>query len=253
MIFLRAITMLILPLSICHAASAQEAPSDKQLIELPIIHTVPIHSWYGSNAMDAAIVSTSLLKTATEATKFTTPRFTLFLNIGTHLNYNLSTRFGFFTGLTLKNIGLIRSQGDTTIKHRVYALGIPLGVRLGNLETKSFVAFGGGLDFAVNYREKAFTDRKQKSVFNEWGSDRVRKLMPYLFLGFQTFPGINFKLQYYPLNFFNPDFTETVNGSTRAPYAGLQASLINLNIGFNIRYNSKITFRYYNRDAANYP
>ncbi|HEY0272019.1 MAG TPA: hypothetical protein VGC22_02490, partial [Chitinophaga sp.] len=58
------------------------------------------------------------------------PRFTMFFNIGTNFNYDFNKNFGIFTGLNLRNIGLITKDNDSLkLKRRLYTLGVPLGFK----------------------------------------------------------------------------------------------------------------------------
>src|SRR6185312_6277682 len=107
----------------------------------------------------------------------------------------------------LKNVGFIEKRADTTIKHRTYNLGIPIGLKFGNMRDRSYFFLGAGCDAPINYREKEFIKRGDKQKFNEWFSDRTPALMPYVFAGVSMAPGLTLKLQYYLNNYMNPDFT----------------------------------------------
>ncbi|HWV68138.1 MAG TPA: hypothetical protein VN105_19905, partial [Chitinophaga sp.] len=66
------------------------------------------------------------------------PRFTMFLNVGSNFNKDFSRNFGVFTGINLKNIGLISKPADSLkLKQRVYTLGVPLGIKVGDLSSGS--------------------------------------------------------------------------------------------------------------------
>ena len=138
-----------------------------------------------------------------------TVRFSLFLNTGLTFNFNLTQTVGVFTGIDIKNIGFNDfTYGDSTIKRRSYNVGIPLGIKIGNMDDKKPFGFiGGGLDKPINYKQKQYLVRNQKTVrFNEWFSDRTPVLMPYVFIGAALKEGAVFKLQYYPGNFLNPNY-----------------------------------------------
>jgi hypothetical protein len=164
------------------------------------------------------------------------PRFTLFFNIGTNFNKDVSRHLGFFTGLNLKNIGLISKPADSLkLKQRVYTIGIPLGFKIGDLSGGSFFFFAGGeIDLAINYKEKQFVDGKKVHKFNEWFSDRTPLLMPSVFAGFRVNPGFGLKVQYYPQNFFNKDFkTKDKSNNTIYPYKNLEANMVFVTLGYN--------------------
>lgn len=165
------------------------------------------------------------------------PRFTLFFNVGTNFNKDVSKNLGFFTGINIKNIGLISKPTDSLkLKQRVYTLGVPLGFKIGDVTGGSFFFFAGGeIDLAFNYKEKEFIDGKKVHKFNEWFSDRTPLLMPSVFAGFRVSPGFGLKVQYYPQNFFNKDFKtkDKVTGNSIYPYKNLEANLVFVTLGYN--------------------
>ncbi|MFY0252645.1 hypothetical protein ACDQ55_01700 [Chitinophaga sp. 30R24] len=163
------------------------------------------------------------------------PRFTLFFNLGTNFNKDVSKNLGFFTGINLKNIGLISKPYDSLkLKQRVYTIGIPLGFKLGDVTNGSYFFFAGGeIDMAINYKEKVFVNGDKVHKFNEWFSDRTPLLMPSIFAGFRVNPGFGLKVQYYPQNFFNKEFKTTDKGNTVYPYKTTEANLIFVTLGYN--------------------
>ncbi len=74
------------------------------------------------------------------------------LNIQSALNYDVAKSFGLFTGLAIRNVGYIYNnyvdrEGYTVKKKfRTYNIGIPVGIKVGNLD-KLFIY--AGYDFAV--------------------------------------------------------------------------------------------------------
>jgi hypothetical protein len=97
-----------------------------------------------------------------------------------------------------------------------------------------------GADFPFNYKEKGFTDRGNKTKFNEWFSDRTVRIMPYAFIGVHLNPALTFKLQYYPTNFLNSDYVEnTISTQPVKPYEGYKVSTIMLTAGIDIPFSPK--------------
>lgn len=169
------------------------------------------------------------------------PRFTIFFNVGTNYNYDFSNNFGIFTGLNIKNIGLITKPNDSVkLKQRVYTMGVPLGLKFGNMRDGFFFFLGGEYDLALNYKEKYFFEGDKKSKFNEWFSDRTPLLMPSVFAGFRFNPGFGLKVQYYLNDFYNKDFTQTVNGVKEQPYKDLKAKMmfVTLSYNFGLRFDA---------------
>jgi hypothetical protein len=196
----------------------------------------PVRHWYLGNSFDGAIFSTAVFeKPGNNRKVLPTIRFSL-INIGYHFNYDFDEHFGIFTGIGIKNLGFIEKEADSTIKRRVYTLGVPLGFKLGNLQKRHYGFIGGGIDVPFNYREKGFVRRSDKTKFNEWFSDRTPAVMPFLFLGFAYGSGNTVKFQYYPGNFFNQEFEEESGGVTSHPYRGYTANIMCLTFGLDIHY-----------------
>ncbi|WP_276132563.1 hypothetical protein [Polluticoccus soli] len=195
-------------------------------------------TFYWSNGLDAAIFSTSTIDRPGDDGALTPLRFTFFVNYGMNINHDFSNNFGVFSGLGIKNIGFIEKFHalDSTVKRRVYTLGVPLGIKIGNLGKRNFVMLGGGADLAFHYKEKGFIRRGNKTKTREWFSERTPLIMPNVFLGASFSPGFTIKAQYYPGNFLNKDFTQTAAGVKVQPYASYQVNLFLLSVGIDIHY-----------------
>lgn len=191
--------------------------------QYPVNHKKAYTTWGG----DGPLLSFGDIKYAGEHVH-NIPRFTFFFNAGHNFNYDFNNHFGIFTGLNLKNIGLITKDNNDSVKlkRRVYTLGVPVGFKIGDLKRGTFFFFAGGsYDLAFNYKEKKFVNGDKVDKFNEWFSDRTPLLMPSLFAGLRFRPGIGLKFQYYPNNFFNKDFKETVKGVTTQPYKDVESKM----------------------------
>jgi hypothetical protein len=136
-------------------------------------------------------------------------RYSTFLHFGEQLHVNLGKSFGLYTGIGVRNIGMINRLNDTIkVKQRVYALGVPVGIKLGDMQKRVYAALGAELELFFNYKQKTFLgsgrgDKVEK--FNEWFSDRTPLLNPSLFFEFNFKKGTYLKLRYYPLNFLVAD------------------------------------------------
>lgn len=202
----------------------------------------PIRKFYVGAGTDAGIFSTaSIQKTGqvlnpgggyTNTTTNSTGiiRFSYIINFGFTFNFNLGRHFGVYTGIDVKNIGFIEHNNSSeTVKRRTYNIGAPIGIKIGNMADKgSYLFLGAGADVPINYKEKEFVVRNQKTKFNEWFSNATPSIMPYAFAGFSLKNSISFKLQYYPNNFLNPNYTR----SGAQPYYGYDVHIMMLSIGF---------------------
>ena len=136
-------------------------------------------------------------------------RYSTFLHFGEQLHVNLGKSFGFYTGIGVRNIGMINRLNDSIkVKQRVYALGVPFGIKLGDMQKRVYAALGAELELFFNYKQKTFLGRgrgEKVEKFNEWFSDRIPLLSPSLFFEFNFKKGTYLKLRYYPLNFLVAD------------------------------------------------
>ncbi|MCR9081448.1 MAG: hypothetical protein NXH89_03450, partial [Cyclobacteriaceae bacterium] len=66
-------------------------------------------------------------------------RWSPVINLQNFLNFDRSQNFGWFTGVNLRNVGFIYDESPSIRKKfRTYNLGVPLGLKFGNLD-KTFV------------------------------------------------------------------------------------------------------------------
>jgi len=150
-------------------------------------------NFYFSNGGNGLMLSLAQVKATVGNTPNVIPRFTMFFNIGTNANYDFNRNFGLFSGINLTNIGMITElDNNVKLKQRVYAVGIPVGIKVGDLD-KFFVYAGAEAAFAVNYKEKLFENGQKVGKFNEWFSEPSTPFMPSVFAGFQTKDGFGLK------------------------------------------------------------
>lgn len=165
------------------------------------------------------------------------------INIQTFANYDLSNKFGFFTGIGIRNTGFIYNVDEfTKRKARTYNAGIPFGIKAGNFD-KIFFYTGYEIEFPINYRERSFTG-DQKVVFNEWFSSRVPTVYHSLLVGLQLPRGLNLKFKYYFTNFYNKRFTEIEQGTGDPvfPYEDLDINIFYISLGMNLFKDKEIYF-----------
>ncbi len=114
---------------------------------------------YLSTGMDGLILSSALLQKTGADAKFATPRFTGFFHIGVNFNYDFGKNSGIYAGLNIKNIGFIEQYDnpDSTAKRRVYTIGIPVGLKFGNIKEGNYFLVGGGVDFLSIIKKKALS------------------------------------------------------------------------------------------------
>ncbi|WP_100627972.1 hypothetical protein [Algoriphagus formosus] len=169
-------------------------------------------------------------------------RWSPVINLQNFLNFDRSQNFGWFTGVNLRNVGFIYDESPSIRKKfRTYNLGVPLGLKFGNLD-KTFFYLGYELEIAFNYKEKTFVDERKTDKFNVWFSDRVNLFQSSVFAGVSLSNGTSIKFKYYPTGFFNQDFSISEMGQTMRPYENLQANIFYVSLSFDIFDRGEFSF-----------
>jgi hypothetical protein len=173
-------------------------------------------------------------------------RFSPVVNIQNWLNFDRSDQLGFFTGLSLRNIGFIYDVDQTTRKkYRTYNIGIPVGVKVGDL-SDTFLFFGYELEIPIHYKEKTFIDEDKDDKKTVWFTGRVPTVNHSLMAGVQLPHGATLKFKYYLTNFFDEDFKASDGqGGTYKPFEGVDVNIFYVSLSFGLL---KDTGFYYNDD-----
>ena len=156
-----------------------------------------------------------------------TIRWAPFFNVQSMLNMDFSDNMGLFTGLAIRNVGYIYdnySDMEGAIvkkKFRSYNLGLPLGIKLGNLD-KFFIYGGYEIEVPFVYKEKTFDSGDKIDKITGWFSKRQNLFQHGFLVGIQLPFGSNIKFKYYLSEFHNQDFTDKAGNK---PYAGLESNI----------------------------
>jgi hypothetical protein len=151
-------------------------------------------------------------------------------NLQSMYNHDLGTKFGMFTGVALRNVGYIYDQfkmngqggaSDYFVKKkfRSYNVGVPVGLKIGNL-AKTFLYAGYEIELPFLYKEKTFDKGDKIDKITGWFSPRQELFQHGFFVGFQFPHGLDLKFKYYLSEFHNQNFTDSQNNK---PYDGLNA------------------------------
>jgi hypothetical protein len=163
-------------------------------------------------------------------------RFTIFFHAGLYLHYDLYNNIGFYSGVAVRNAGIITDEtlpqivttsGQTTgyskynIVRRQYLLGVPLALKLGSFRDHFYCFAGGEYELAFEYKEKYWSDTFVRSgpkiKSNSWFGNQTPLFMPSVFGGIQFHGGFNLKFTYYLSDFLNKGYSVAKNsqdGST---------------------------------------
>lgn len=161
-------------------------------------------------------------------------RFVPVFNLHGMLNLDIGKRLGLFSGLAVRNVGYILQEYKDPISHLVYMkkfrsynLGIPVGVKIGNLN-KTFFYAGYEFEYAFHYKEKTFegidkvSGMEMISKTTDWFSERQEPIQHGLLLGVQFPYGASLTFKYYLTGFHNLDFTDPVNSK---PYEEINSNV----------------------------
>ncbi|MBC7388359.1 MAG: hypothetical protein H7329_04040 [Opitutaceae bacterium] len=168
-------------------------------------------------------------------------RYSPVFNFQWHINADAGKHWGLFTGLAIRNIGFIYDVPNTSEKkkYRTYNLGIPVGLKIGNLQKVCFLA-GYELELPFNYKEKTFIDERKVDKFNVWFSERTPAVMHSVMCGIQLPRGTTIKFKYYITNFFNKNFESLdANGNLYKPFLNFEAHLFYVSLNFTMLKNRK--------------
>ncbi|MCD6201938.1 MAG: hypothetical protein J7K46_09060 [Bacteroidales bacterium] len=167
-------------------------------------------------------------------------RFTLFFHAGNYLHYDFSKKAGLYSGLAVRNIGYIHQevgegQQIIKIKRRSYTLGVPLAMKIGNMDGM-YLVFGGEYEWLFAYKEKRF-EGNVKSKYVDWFSNRTLHFIPSVFAGVEFPMGFNIKVKYYLKNFMNNNYRAYdgtlpyENHDVRIIYVSLSMNLVRWHVG----------------------
>lgn len=163
-------------------------------------------------------------------------RWSPVFNFQAFKNYDFTKHFGFFHGLAMRNVGFIYEipGTDSLKKHRTYNFGIPIGLKIGNLEKGSFVYGGYEFELPFHYKEKLFINDDKKDVVGVWFANQTNWYTQSVFVGINFPSGFNLKFKYYLDGFFNKNYTETVNGVRTKPFENFDARVFYIALDWNV-------------------
>jgi hypothetical protein len=149
-------------------------------------------------------------------------------NVQSMANKDISNRFGFFSGIALRNVGYIYdnytepSTGNMyKKKFRSYNVAVPIGIKIGQLDGM-FIYGGYEVELPFLYKEKTFDAGGKINKITGWFSSRQELLQHGFLIGVEFPYGFDLKFKYYISEFHNQAFTD---GGGNKPYAGLKSNV----------------------------
>jgi len=161
-------------------------------------------------------------------------RFSPIFNLQVQFHHDFSEHVGIYTGLGVRNVGLITHYTDSfnddeKIKERSYSLGIPLALKLGDLKGGTNFALGAEAEFMYAYKRKIkLGDHKDK--FSGWFNDNVNIFNPSVFAEVKFRQGQYIRFKYYLLDFLNYKGIKLLDGEILSDY-GPESPLIYVSLG----------------------
>jgi hypothetical protein len=159
-------------------------------------------------------------------------RFTVFFHIGQYIHYDFNDNVGMFSGLAIRNVGMITDETlpqtvtlvgadvpyiDHKVIRRQYMLGVPLALKVGAFNNHFYLYGGGEYEMAFHLKEKYWSgtfDREGSKTKNtQWFSNQTPTFLPSVFAGVQLPGGVNLKFKYYLTDFLNSDYTTSRNST----------------------------------------
>jgi hypothetical protein len=169
-------------------------------------------------------------------------RFSGFFHLQEQLHIDFGRNFGIYTGLGLRNIGMINKLNDSIrVKQRVYSIGIPLALKVGKLPGGWYAAAGAEGEFFIHYKQKDFYD-DEKRKFGDWFSDRVNLVNPSVFLDINSNKGSYIRFKYYLNDFLVKDKQQVNLGNgNKMAFFPEKSQLFYVAIGTTVKHKSKPT------------
>lgn len=178
-------------------------------------------------------------------------RFTAFFHLSQFWHLDFSNRFGLYTGLGVKNTGIIsderlyngspgiESYQSYKIIRRLYTGGLPLAVKVGSFKDNLYFFGGGEVELAIHYKEKYWNSHSRsgsKTKYTTWFGGQTDVLIPSVIGGVQFPGGVNLKFRYYLNDFLNHSYSNSYFVSDLTRYKTSQVWHISLSWQFNTAY-----------------
>jgi len=197
-------------------------------------------------------------------------RFSPWFHVQMHWHYDFSQHMGAYVGLGSRNLGYTttptsnniylegftvynektkefeldehydKSDEITTVKRRAYTVGIPIGIKIGNMARDRFVFFGGEIEFPFHYKNKAWVNNKKKEREGWWFSEQTNPYLLSTFVGLQFPGGVNLKFKWYFTNFMNENYK--IPKTDIKPYEDVKSQIFYFSVGMNL-FNAKRAIR----------
>ena len=125
-------------------------------------------------------------------------RFSPVFNFGAQVHVDFNNTLGFYSGLDLRNVGLISHTAEGyKIKERAYGLGLPIVIKIGDFSKNMNIGIGGELEMMFAWKRKVIIQNFSKTKELEWFSDNVNIFNPSLLAEIKFRQGFYIRYKYY--------------------------------------------------------
>ena len=176
-------------------------------------------------------------------------RFSPVFNFQEQVHFDFSRSFGIYTGLGIRNVGLISKvdyqysdspngtiQKTATIKERAYGMGLPLLFKIGDMDEGVYFSAGAEAEVMFAYKRKIMED-DTKNKTSRWFDDRVNIFNPSVLAEVHFPKGQYLRFKYYLMDFLNYKGITLIDG-TNLPDYGEKSTLFYIAFG-TIHLNKK--------------
>lgn len=176
---------------------------------------------------------------------FNIVRFTCFFHLQQQYHYDVTKYMGFYTGFSIINVGFINTvplpdETSANLKQRSYSLGIPLGIKLGDMPLGNYLAFGVEEECMFAYKQKILYDgNKSKSDDDLFSSDNVNLFNTSLLGELRFHNGAYLRFKYYLFNFLENKTSILYIGNNQIAYTPEKSTLYYISLGLLLKTKHK--------------
>jgi len=211
------------------------SPSDSTIKEKINRNKHPLHHFYVATGAEL-IFAFGDLKVDSMAID-NKMRFSIFPHVQQQYHYNFNKALGFYTGISLINVGFKNvittpSGQEFEFRQRSLSFGVPLALKIGNLENGNYIALGASAELMFHYKYK-LSYQSSNIKYTDWFSDKVNLFNPSVFIDLRNKTGGYIRFKYYLNNFLTSVSTSYLlpETSTIINLTPTQSSLFYISIG----------------------
>ncbi|HTB33120.1 MAG TPA: hypothetical protein VK808_13920 [Bacteroidia bacterium] len=208
-----------------------------------VLNQAPINTWYGMTG--AQLIFSEGGVNDNGATLHNIVRFTCFFHVQHQFHYDFGKAMGLYTGFSIINVGFINTipvpdGSSATLKQRSYSVGIPLGLKFGNMPKGNYLAVGAEGECMFAYKQKILYNGN-KTIFNDnlFSSNYVNLFNPSVFGELRFHNGTYIRFKYYLLNFLVDKTSMLDIGQYQVAYTPEKSTLYYLSVGLLLKTKHK--------------